>query len=151
MFEHLNKSRVPKPHPLTLFGDSKPLKRQIHSHSTSSSSSFLLKNLKKKAIPCQITNFDKNYFAKTVLKKRLVIKSNPNIKEYIRNHINPQTQEIPKSDPSFFFANIILPKKILGNLYEKGFFIGSNKFSQQGNGKLSSSRTLSFINNYFKY
>ena len=140
------KNRVPLPHPLTLFGYEKNQQFPIQSHSTALSYKAL-KNIKTKSVPQQETSYENTFVIRKVIQKRTIIKSNPEIKTILKDILQNKTHEIPKTTSSFFFANIIVPKKKLRDLYSKGYFIGNERANNE-NEKHYSSRSLSFINKY---
>ena len=145
-YQRFSKYKVPEPHPLELNRDLKMGVRRIQK-SSQSFSSKLLKKIRDKSIPTQEASFSSVPPVKKVVIKRTIIRSHPEIRLLLRNIIKTMAKDQPKTDPTFFYANIILPKKKLPELYSKGFYIGSENYINLEL-KHSASKSLSFINSY---
>lgn len=150
MYQNLYKNKPPKPHPLTVMKNDRSSK-QVYLCNNSLSGSFTnLKKIKDRAVPGKDFVFESAMLLSNLKAKKTVIKSKPDIKNLLRKLIRDHNTQKIQGTSSFFYANIMIPKKKLPELYSKGFFIGSEKFVNEDT-KHSSSKSLSFVNNYLNY
>lgn len=143
MYNNSNKCRVPQPHPLFSYQDSCSKSKKKISRIGKLPISVLHK-IQNQSIP----NRDFSYLSTPSLEKRVlkktIIRSNPSVSNEIKKLAKAFKITAPQTEASFFFANIIVPKKQLPELYSKGFYIGSRKYASEDS-KHSSSKSLSFI------
>lgn len=147
MYQNFCKYPIPRPHKQEII-DTRPQIILPRKFSTSLSTKAL-NNIRTRALPSRETQFNSVTQIKQAPQKRTIILSNPNIKIIFKKLAQARNPCKPKGESSFFYANIILPKKKLPDLYSKGFYIGSEKYSEE-NSKHSASKSLSFINTYYK-
>ena len=145
-YQNFSKYRVPEPHPLEMNRDLK-MGLRITRKSTNSFSHKLLANIRNKSIPTQEASYNSTVPEKKVIIKRTIIRSHPEIRSLMKKFMKSNAEDKPKTDPTFFYGNIIVPKTKLPDLYSKGFYIGSDHYLPPDL-KHSASRSLSFINSY---
>ena len=143
MYNNSKKCRVPQPHPLFSYQNSLSKSMKNNSHIGKSSVSVLHK-IQNQSIPSRDFSYSSTPNLEKRVLKKTIIRSNPSIANEIKKFAKAFKITTPQTETSFFFANIILPKKKLPALYSKGFYIGSRKYASEES-KHSSSKSLAFI------